>query len=743
MFKCISTATLLITFTCANIGLGDDNADLMEKTVTQEATLMDSLREFIGKLMDGGSSGIARKLLQADISSRCSLGLLKLMRGIRNLEPWAVRLLDSTGKYPSGLFQGTQADLGAFDECLETVVHDQYGNEKVRAQYCSVYINVVNDTSFTEAMLPAMKMSHSRAEDFLTFASDPRIAGINLGICIINDCSRGDLQAIANAVSGKKIHLHVHNCVTSEYQAPDRRQTAIIIGFGVIALLMVCSTVYDIYIIYSGTVASRNQGLLKLLTAFSVVSSTRTLFATNSDKESESYRYRFLHGIRLLSAGWIVSGHSAVVFGNNLGRRLSVLQFHEELLACFISCAFLSVDTFFFLSGFLLAYNIQMQKSNRVLVAVVAIVRRHIRTTIPLLVVIAALYLLPLIASGPGLVEMMGNFYYEMDKHLYELICQIRNFGKGLDNTGCFQHLWYISADFQLFLVGLFVFQCFKGKPWIIISIFGTLSLLCCSFSAWQMYGTPYYPFPVVLGETLDAVLGTINDVYVLPSYHAACYFSGGITFLLLEKYGNARIPKAISALLWTVAAACCLTCVFVKYDWNRGRAPKSDWPKMAVAFWDKVLWSFTLSWTVFACATHRGGLVQKFLSLKVAVPLSRLTLGTYLTHLPFILVVYNTSRERIYYSKFNMISMFFSVAAWSTLLSYMLFVCCEVPTARLEKMLFTRQSAQKDKTLKEVFPAHMKKTDLPGLDEKPAVVIDQKNCLQYYESQRDCKSHF
>ncbi|CAN8019011.1 unnamed protein product, partial [Ixodes persulcatus] len=657
MLKFIPTAAVFILFTCVCNCLDYADADLAEtKMATTEATLMDSLRGFIANAMDGGSSGMARQLLNAEISSSCSLGLLKLMRGFRNLEPWAVRLLDSTGKYPTGLFQGTQTDLGAFDECLETVVHDEFGLEKVRAQYCSVYINVVNDTSFADAMLPAMKMSNARAEEFLKFASDPRIAGINLGICMINDCSRDDLQAIANAVSGKKVHLLIHNCVTSQYAAPNKSQTAAIIGFGIISLLLVCSTAFDACIIYFGTCTQRNQGLVGLLVSFSVISSTKTLFLINDDKQSESYKYRFLHGIRIVSALWIVGGHSAIIFGNNLGKRLSVLHFHEDIFACLVTCAFLSVDTFFFMSGFLLAYNIQPLNSNRVLIVVVAIVRRHIRTTVPLLFVIGFLYLLPLATSGPGLVEMMDRFYHEMDNHLYQLILQVRNFGKGLDNSGCFQHLWYISADFQLFLVGLLVFQCFKGKPWTVIGVFGTFSLLCCSFSAWQLYGTHYYPFPVVIGETLDSVLGTINDIYVLPSYHAACYFAGGITYLLIEKYGSAKMPKVVTGVLWTVAAACCLVCVFVKYDWNRGRAPKVDWPKMVVAFCDKILWAFTLSWTVFACATKRGGFVQTLLSIKLFVPLSRLTLGIYMIHLPFILAVYNTSRERIYYSKFNVV---------------------------------------------------------------------------------------
>lgn len=56
-----------------------------------EPTLLESLRQMVGDLMDRGSHEITRQVVAAEISSQCSLGLLKLMRGIRNLDPWAVR----------------------------------------------------------------------------------------------------------------------------------------------------------------------------------------------------------------------------------------------------------------------------------------------------------------------------------------------------------------------------------------------------------------------------------------------------------------------------------------------------------------------------------------------------------------------------------------------------------------------------------------------------------------------------
>lgn len=735
MFSFVPHAVVFLVLVAP--GRASERADDSTTTVAPEPTLLDSAREVIGNLMDSGSSEMTRRILAADISSQCSLGLFKLMRGIRNLEPWALRLIDSTGKYPTGLLQGSQIDLGAFDECVETLTHDQFGNERIRGQYCSVYITVVNDTSFKEALIPAMSMSHPRAVEFVDFVSDPEstLNGINIGICMINDCSREDLQEIANAVSGKKLKISIDNCVTNKYRPMTRIETSILIGMGVIAILIACSTAFHIFIYATGSGKNMNKDLHKVMTSFSLINGTETFLKISKDTESDSYKYRFLHGIRLASATWVVVGHSAITFGNVSARRIDLVRFHNDIFGCVVTAAFLSVDTFFFLSGFLLAYNLQQQKkSNRFIAAVAAIFLRHIRITVPTLFVIASFYLVPVISSGPGVVEMMSRFYKEMDNHWYELIFQVRNFGKDLDNTGCFQHLWYISTDFQLFLVALLVFTCFRGKPWIIIFVFGVLSLLGCSVSCWQMYNTDYYPFPVVLGKTLESVIGTINDVYVLPSYHAVCYFSGCIVLLLLQQYSGAKMSKLLVAVLWTITAACCLTCVFIKFDWNRGRPYTGSWAKMAFAFWDKIIWSFALSWTVFACSTNRGGLLQRLSGWKRLVPFSRFTLGIYLIHVPLLHFIYNSSRERIYYSRFNLATVFFGVGAWCLILSYFLFIVCEVPTATLSKLLFTSLLGRKNKTNKEDLPVLASKEDLAETDVKccPLPVFREKNGYAY-----------
>ncbi|CAN7982462.1 unnamed protein product [Ixodes hexagonus] len=434
-------------------------------TTTRVPNMMDTIRAFMDKAMNSPElGGLSRKILAADISTSCTIGLLKFMRGIRGLEPWAVRLIDASAKYPTGLFQGTWADIGAYDECLETIVKDEYGNDKIRGQYCNIYIRMINDTSFIDAMLPAFLMSHERTPVILDIQKDERVPGIRLGICGISDCGREDMQALADALITGTTKITVKNCVTSLPVPWTTAQLGIASFLGVLVLVSIVSSIIDVRLTRTEkrqAKPARRSKLMKAVTAFSIPGNTRLLLAVSHDKTAESYAYRFLHGLRFFSLLWIVLGHTSIAFDPIVSRFVNVLEMAGSWSFCVFSAAFLSVDTFFFLSGFLLAYNIVKQDANRFLIAVIAIIRRQIRTIVPIAFCIACFYLAPLLTSGPNSKVLFDKFHNEVRTHWWQLLLQVRNFVKASD-LECFSHLWYISTDFQLFVVGLFIILLFR-----------------------------------------------------------------------------------------------------------------------------------------------------------------------------------------------------------------------------------------------------------------------------------------
>ncbi|XP_077511561.1 nose resistant to fluoxetine protein 6-like [Amblyomma americanum] len=688
---------------------------------TKKARFFDNIRSTIKQLTSTGGGGFTRQLLEADISADCVLGLLQFMRAFRELEPWALRqpdkkkntrlkqltvhgtrnkfslsrhnihaVFDATAKYPTGFLQATSAELGAYDECIETVVRDEDGAEKVRGQYCNMRLSITDEDSFLEEILPAIAFTHRRASKFGSYFVDKKLPGLRLGLCFVSSCSAQDLTNIAQTMAGNRAKIVVDNCVTSVDDGISGTQAGIIAYLAILAMVIVAATGLDL-LTERWDKNRKNAIPYKCAMAFSALSNSRLIMGINKDKNSDNYSFRFMHGIRFLSIFWICLGHSYGTISENFSRMLNAVQYFERWETLIVTAGYLAVDTFFFLSGFLLYYTLSRQQRNRAVVTVVAIIRRYVRITVPLFFMLMCMYLLPLIASGPNSKDLYNRFYAEIRKHWWDLLFLMRNWRADQEVT-ILPHLWYLSIDYQLFLVGVVVIQVLKTRKWLVACTFALLSLVCCGISAWEIYGTNMTPFVVAVAENFSTVVDTLNYSYLHPFYHGVCFFSGCITFLLVEKYSKAKISKMIVASLWCISLFCGLYCLFMKLEWYRSNERGSETRRTFHAFTDRIFWSVGVAWFVFTCATGRGGLVNRFLSWDGFVPLSRLSFCVYLIHSPIFVVTYHVARERIFFSHYTLVSQCFAVLVWSYIVSYFLFIACDAPTGHLEKLVFMPQ---------------------------------------------------
>ncbi|XP_075539360.1 nose resistant to fluoxetine protein 6-like [Dermacentor variabilis] len=355
-----------------------------------------------------------------------------------------------------------------------------------------------------------------------------------------------------------------------------------------------------------------------------------------------------------------------------------------------IPAAFNGVDTFFFLSGFFLSHIVSKKKGNGPAVFLIAVLRRLIRTCIPLFFILMWFYLLPRLVTGPDTENFFQRFYLEMEQHWWHLLVQIRNFSE-LKSEDTLPHIWYLSTDFQLFVVSLLTLLTFRRRKLGALAALAMLSLLGCAIATWTVARLHLLPFIIVPFPQYMRMRSTVNDYYIQPFYHAVCYFSGCMTALIVADFRERKISKIFQLAGWCASISCGLFCVFVKFPWYLSKKPTSHGVELLVAFFDRILWSFCLSWITLACATGRAGTLSKFLSWNAFVPLSRLSYCVYLIHMPFLEVLVGSSRERIYWSVFNLLTLTFAVLVWCFLLSYMTFIACEAPTGAFDKLLFGR----------------------------------------------------
>lgn len=82
--------------------------------------LFHDLRHQITDLFEPHIPQLIRTSQMVQLSSSCSYDMLKLALALRQFEPWALKMIDSSGKVPEGIFEGSFTALGSYDECLST-----------------------------------------------------------------------------------------------------------------------------------------------------------------------------------------------------------------------------------------------------------------------------------------------------------------------------------------------------------------------------------------------------------------------------------------------------------------------------------------------------------------------------------------------------------------------------------------------------------------------------------------------
>lgn len=668
------------------------------KSEKKSPELISTLKGIVASLLNDPKSSLTQRLLGAEISPTCMVGLLKLVRGLRNLDPWAFRLIDASAKYPTGLLQGSLADLGAFDECVETLVHDQFGNEKIRGQYCNMYIPATNSTELMMYMAPALAMSHPRLLEFSAGTREaPAVPGVRFGICFISDCNQKDIQLVINALVGGAVQVDVRDCVTNEAAPWTTTQILIVAFMGMLAVAICMSSAIDYYITWQ----QKKKGILaQALVAFSVQANLRMLLSVDNGKNPEAKVYRFLHGVRFFSIFSIVLGHTYSLFDPlAMARIVNALHYADTLGISFVELAYFSVDVFFFLSGFLMVHNIEeyiRKKINPFYIYIVAVMRRHTRTTALVFFTVMVCYVVPLIASGPNLKPLMEKIHREFTKDWWKILLQVRNASEPTA-VGVWGVLWYLSADFQLFMVAMPVLLILRRTYWGKVAAFVSLGALSSAIASWQLYGTEYPPFMMPFISKYSVLIGFHNDIYVWPFIHGLYYFAGCLTCLLDQKYRHVKISKLKLLPMWCLGTFCCLTCFFIKYDWNRGRNPTEQWAKILISIGNNISGSIFLGWLAFSCASGRGGVISRLLSWKPLVPLSRLSFGVYCIHDPFLFFYFALTRERIFFSHFTLVVLTLGVFVFCCLWSLGSFLACEAPVGRLEKLVLMPSSKQHD----------------------------------------------
>ena len=689
------------------------------------------------------------------MSSKCRRDLIRVNGGLVRGEDWALRMVDAFGKPGANLMDLRFSWMGSYDECVE-IKDIVAANNDMKGKFC--WIKFPFDKSLTPHSSKYIAMHETKPILF------------KISTCFPATCSERDIKSIVKAVSDQ---LEVVNtpseldiiCHTSTGLSPGA--IACLVMLFVLALLLVTGTAYDVIFMRlrlvtndiiptyienlpaemvhlnenecqnvngsevkepgrdckmtdmtecqkKGSCYKRKQSkvsaglsfLHKFCLAFSIIKNGEEVLEVRESKTV----IKALEGMRVLTISWVVLVH-ILGWTEHLSENLDLyatnkLQRDWTLLG--IANPY-SVDTFFAISGFLLAY-VTFRKLNqcggvRKFHWGMFYLLRFWRLT-PTYYIVVLVYWKIVFGgyfSGPlwSNVGMPGSYAEHCDQIWWQLFLYVHNFA-GYGQCDCLVPTWFLAADMQMYVFSpliLIPLFCFPKLGLVVASLFIAGSIIY-AFSASLIYKfIPTYSF---LGVT-DNTTAYFNLMHYYTFSHICSFVIGIITaYILYKKRDTILLSRKYNLIGWTIVIGNMMTIAYLpfrgydKYELANSvdLASLTSYPFYLPIYEGlaRSLWSISVCWMIFACAIGQGGFVSTLLGWKPFLVLGRLTFSTYLIH-EVVIQVYFQTRHTLHY--FSDIDLSFSLVA-ITVISYgagfILSVCVEKPFDNLKKILLDRK---------------------------------------------------
>lgn len=672
-----------------------------------------------------------------NVSSLCLNHTKLFLEALVNKEQWALRMLDSMGKPGSGLLDGQVHWVGNWEECLEVQASFFVDNSTgiihpYKGKYCRGYIPVQQAVVAMGICFPDSCSQTDATALLNTFLSLLPVSVPLGGVCTCQENSQefSDkaiaviivcsvfLAVIILATAYDVILRHIINSPTNRNkeskdeaafnEKPVNEKKA----FGHVTeenmpLLddsyqkdMVSHHSIDIKRIdppskpEAPVTTTYQPGLCgKLLLCFSVYTNASKLLSTNLTAGTLTN----VNGVRFISMTWVILGHT-FYFGLNAADNAATFlpRMFKRFTFQAIANETVAVDTFFALSGLLVAYltlrEMKKRGGARRFNWLMFYFHRFWRLTPPYMLFLM-LYVPTVRYYGDGpFWPQQGTEINECENSWWTNLLYINNLVK--TDEMCMGWSWYLANDMQFYVISpLMLVPLYYSK------VLGTL--VCFAFILGNFIATGLISkhnemqANILFNTGPDA--GNANaEIYMKPWCRVGPYAVGIYTGYLLYKTDcKWKMPKlqarVLNLLGWTVATAFAMLVLYGLYSPDG----KPDLDLNTSAFYNatsRTAWGIAVAWVVFACASGYGGPVNALLSWKGIIPLSRLTYCAYLVH-PIVMFTYFYSRRTlVHYYDINMVYLYLGNLCVSYAVAFVVSMAFESPMMGLEKVLLGRK---------------------------------------------------
>lgn len=638
--------TLLIRVKC-------DLSNLSEKVLKKVVIDGVTFNEFVDKIME------------LNISTEC-YNQLKMLNETEDL---LYKMADAWSKPYSGMNFSSKLELGNFDECINI---DYTGSEgRVLGRYCAM--GLIIPTSFN-------------LSDLTSLVQD----SYKLATCIPDKCTSEDLSQIL-----PEPILNQYACSTKEDNT--ELDTGAIVTLAIIATVvafMLFQTAYDVYF-------HLNEQKVKspYLVAFSVFTNGKKLFHTS---KGNSEQILCFNGLKFITMMWIIAGHGAAfweIVPTTYGKAYA--EWYYSHSSNYLRMALYGVDTFFYIAGFLMAYQYfktEVKKPVTVQTAKVPIliIYRYLRLTPALLMCfLFVTYLARFIGSGPGFNVGQASFIKPCKENWWSFFLYIQNYYN--PTNLCITATWYLSADMQLFLfaipVTILLAMVYKRRYTVFMGILFVMNLIFIVLPIFTK---------LKLTRDLDPDFSSEYDSHSRLNVYFIGFMFGA--YVRHNKQHLKKINNKLNLFIWCVVLIGMYVTAYVTYGFTYEYEVKA----IAISL-GRPIWCLQLCWIVYSCLVGQGGIINWFLSCGFMQLGGKLVYCLYLMHGPIISYTAMETRTTLHFTDYILFYNFCGHLIVTTFVAIFWTLAFESPVIILEKALL-RGSGRKPAAKKTEYPIAEKK---------------------------------
>ncbi|XP_043253992.1 nose resistant to fluoxetine protein 6-like [Colletes gigas] len=662
--------------------------------------------------------------------TRCQRELLDVDRAIENQIMWGMKILDSNGVPGTGYISGNNYWLGDRLEC------NRINDRNVPQLKWSLLDNGTryNDISyevppFTVNFYVVQIHEESYMQDIVLQETAEKV--ISLGLCLPSSCTEDQLTTMIEKVLQDRTLLfpRIYNVEFDLIKVIDYKKydqwsadgltIVIILVLASSVGMVVAGTYYDLtvhqdylekkkkFVPYENnniTVPKKDtekkpeptksekpvpplvedESLAgRILLCFSAYTNIKEIFRLNPQPGT----LNMLHGMKVIGVVWILIVHVLIYGAFSVGNKMTAFLLSTILITQPFSNASYSVDTFFFVSGFLLTHLFvktrqvkQMPQSETVGVRLfnffMILIRRIIRLTpaygITILVAILTFSWL----EKNSLIYMYERAHERCIANWWKNLLYINTFYSW--NELCLTWSWYLSDDTQFFIFGTLLLL-------ISITHFNfALTAGIVTFIA-SIVATGYVAYTIDYVPLIDIQFQTLSLLYIPPLLRIGPFLIGMATAHLLAKWDyKLELSNKAFAIGWTIGTMCNVTVLYGLIDRNL-----PIFLSVAYAALSRVIWAFGIAWLVVACATNNGGIINKVLSHPIWLPLSRMSYSIYLLNPLLIYTVYLSTSYPLFHDPVTTAAIFLGISLATFIFGLMLSLIAELPAILLLQMMF------------------------------------------------------